>query len=104
MAAKSTSEKENSRTYAEKRKEERRAALRDFIQGHHILQEINKDLQRSISDADLPVVKFKTETRLKLLAKVLPDLKAVEISGEDGGPVQFEIIAPWLQPSIAERN
>jgi len=104
MATKSVAEKENSRTYAEKRKEERRAALRDFIQGHHILQEINRDLSRDISDADLPQVRFKTETRLKLLSKVLPDLKAVELTGEDGGAVQFEIVAPWLKSSIADRN
>jgi len=104
VVAKSAGEKENSRTYAEKRKEERRAALRDFIQGHHILQEINRDLSRDINETDLPVVRFKTETRLKLLAKVLPDLKAVELTGEGGGAVQFEVIAPWLKPSIADRN
>jgi len=104
MPVKSAAEKAKSRTYAEKRKDERREALRDYIQGHHLLEVINHDLGRDISDTELPVVKFKTETRLKLLAKVLPDLKAVELTGEDGGAVKFEILAPWLKPSISDRN
>ena len=31
--------------------------------------------------------------------------KAIQpISGEGGGPVQFEILAPWLKQTIANRN
>lgn len=96
MSAKSASEKENSRTYAEKRKEERRDALREYIKGHHILEAINHDLERDIDNEQLPVVKFKTETRLKLLAKVLPDLKAVEVTGENGGAMLFQEITRRL--------
>ena len=39
-----------------------------------------------------------------LLKKSLPDLSSVELTGEGGGPVQFEVLAPWLKPSIADRN
>lgn len=39
-----------------------------------------------------------------LLKKSVPDLSSIELKGDGGGPVQFEIIAPWLKPSIAERN
>lgn len=30
--------------------------------------------------------------RMKLLDKVMPDLKAMELSGEDGGPVSVEVV------------
>ncbi len=45
---------------------------------------------------------------LDLLAKFAefsaPKLARSEVVGAGGGPVQFEIIAPWLKPTIAERN
>jgi len=96
MAHKSPEEKENSRTYAEKRREEKRDALREFVSGQRLLEAINNDLGRDLTGEELPVVKFKTETRLKLLAKVLPDLKAVEVTGEEGGAIQITQITRKL--------
>lgn len=96
MSAKSSEEKEKSRTYAEKRREEKRDALREFVSGQRLLEAINRDLDRDISDTELPVVKFKTETRLKLLNKVLPDMKAVEVTGENGGAMLFQEITRKL--------
>jgi hypothetical protein len=32
------------------------------------------------------------EARMKLVAKYLPDVKAVEITGDEGGPIQVEAI------------
>lgn len=96
MSAKSPEEKANSRTYAEKRREEKRDALREFVSGQRLLEAINRDLDRDISDTELPVVKFKTETRLKLLNKVLPDMKAVEVTGENGGAMLFQEITRRL--------
>jgi hypothetical protein len=46
-----------------------------------------------IANDELAVAKFKTETRLKLLAKVLPDLKAVEVSADDDTLAQ---VYGWL--------
>ena len=83
--------KEKSQTYAEKRREEKRAALREYLMGHNYLQDIHADLEKDITEDQLPVIKFKTETRLKLLAKCLPDLARVENTGEDGGPLQMLI-------------
>ena len=83
-------EKENSKTYAEKRREEKKAALREYLLGHTYLRDIHADLSREISEDQLAVVKFKTETRLKLLAKVLPDLARTELTGEDGNPIQVQ--------------
>lgn len=32
------------------------------------------------------------------------DKQRHEVTGADGGAMKFEIIAPWLKPTIAERN
>lgn len=39
-----------------------------------------------------------------LLDRSIPKLSSVELTGEGGGAVQFEVIAPWLTKSVAERN
>ena len=86
--------KPDNRTHAQKRHAERREAMREWLAGRGYLDQIGKDLDRDIADDELPVVKFKTETRLKLLAKILPDVTESknEHSGPDGGPVQVEKI------------
>ena len=76
-------------TYAEKRREEKRAALREYLLGHTYLRDIHSDLNRQVTEDELAVVKFKTETRLKLLAKCLPDLARTELTGEDGEPMKI---------------
>lgn len=83
------------KTYADKRRDERKQALRELLQGQKYLDAIHGDLDRAITQEELPVVKFKTDTRLKLLGKVLPDLKAVEVSADDssGG-----VIYSWGKP------
>lgn len=73
----------DSTTYGEKRRAERKEALREFLQGQKYIEAIHNTLDMPIANDELAVAKFKTETRLKLLAKVLPDLKAVEVSTDD---------------------
>ena len=72
--------------YATKRRAENSEILRQKIQGANLLYCIHKDLARSDAElmdpALLAAVKFRTETRLKLLNKILPDLKAVEHTGD----------------------
>lgn len=70
-------------TYADKRRAERKEALREQLQGQKYIEAIHATLDMPIANDELAVAKFKTETRLKLLAKVLPDLKAVEVSTDD---------------------
>jgi hypothetical protein len=36
----------------------------------------------------------------RIYSKLLP----TEVTGEGGGPLKFELIAPWLQQTIANRN
>lgn len=82
--------KTDNRTNAQKRREEKKTALREFLSGQKYIEAINADLARDyIAPDELPTIKFKTETRLKLLNKVLPDLKAVEHTGEDGGAMKI---------------
>ena len=75
--------KEKSVTYGDKRRAEKKEALREFLQGQKYIEAIHNTLEMPIANDELAVAKFKTETRLKLLAKVLPDLKAVEVSTDD---------------------
>lgn len=70
-------------SYADKRRAERKEALRELLEGQKYIQAIHATLEKPIANDELAVEKFKTETRFKLLAKVLPDLKAVEVSADD---------------------
>lgn len=70
------------KTYAKRRQEERQEAMREFIAGKNYLVAIDKTLNEEIKPEQLAEIKFKTETRLKLLNKILPDVKMVENSGE----------------------
>lgn len=84
-------------SYADRRREEKNEALRDFVRGQQYLHAINRDLDRDdITQDELPVIKFKTDTRLKLLGKVLPDLKAIEHSGDSEKPIGMFIT--WQEP------
>jgi len=93
---KDLTKKENSHTYAERRKMEKQEALREFIRGHNYLQKIHDDVEvNEITSDNLQIIKFKVETRLKLLGKVLTDLKAVELSTDPENPIQTVIT--WKQ-------
>jgi hypothetical protein len=76
-------------TYGDKRRAERQEALREFLQGQKYIEAIHNTLEMPISNDELQAIKFKTETRLKLLNKVLPDLKAIEQTTELHADVEF---------------
>jgi hypothetical protein len=65
-------------THMQRKLAEKKDALRVFIKGQNYIDAINRDLERDIGESELPVVRFKTETRLALLKKVIPDLKTIE--------------------------
>lgn len=83
--------KPDNRTHAQKRIAERQDAMREFMAQRGYLEQIEADISREISADELPQVKFKTETRLRLLAKILPDLKAVEMTGPGGGTFVVQV-------------
>ena len=92
----SDNEKRDNRTHAQKRTAERQEAMRDFLMAKGYIEQIDADLNREITPDELAAVKFKTETRIKLLGKVLPDLKATEHSGEQGISGRLEV--SWTAP------
>lgn len=85
-------DKPDNRTAAQKRRAEYQEAQREHLRTLGLLQQIESDLS-GVTPETLQVVKFKTETRLKLLAKVLPDLKESAVTGADGG----EFSVTWKQ-------
>lgn len=48
------------------------------------------------------------EKALDLLAKLAeyaaPKLSRTEVTGQDGGSIKFQVVAPWLSDNIAKRN
>lgn len=78
--------------------------MREFLSTrkleHYIAEDIDKlsDLSSQMPPEDVARIKVANDLRMRLLAKVLPDLKAVEHSGEIDhslypvGKVQVEVI------------
>lgn len=73
------------RSRADENRQIRKDALREQLreQGHvqHVVELINKIEAADCSGADLQRYKTAAELRLKLIAKYIPDLKAIEHSG-----------------------
>lgn len=80
-------------TKKSKEREVRRDELRRYIseQGkvHYIFETIGKleDLSNPLEPVEVQRLGKAIDSRLKLLNKYLPDIKAVEVSGEDGAPM-----------------
>lgn len=91
-------EKPDNRGHAARRRAEAQEAMRERLRGMNLIHEIDKDLQATITREDLPIVEFRTKTRLSLLDKILPSLKAVELTGEDGGAIR--VVATSLDEAL----
>lgn len=74
------------------RQEALREQLAEQCRLQHIIDNINKMEQQgaAMDSQELQALKAATDTRVKLLGKYLPDLKAVELTGEDGEPIKSE--------------
>ena len=85
----------DSRTQKQKNRAMRQEELREMLAQRcrlqHILDNVEKleDLNQEIDPANVHRIKTANEQRLKLLNKYMPDLRSVEMKGEDGGPVEF---------------
>ena len=77
-------------TVAAKNRKIRQDSLREMLSKkctvEQIVDNIKKieDLDSSLEFNDLQRIKVATDHRIKLLSKYLPDLKSVEMTGEDG--------------------
>jgi len=78
-------------TVAQRNRAVRQEALREQLQaqGHlqHVIDLLDKisNLDDKLDSAEIQRLKITVDTKLKLIGKYLPDLKATEITGEGGG-------------------
>lgn len=82
---------------AAKNKQVRKEALRDQLsaQGHvqHVIDISDKlsKLTEDLEPAQVQRLKAAADIKLKLISKYLPDLKAIEHTGEDGGDISLAV-------------
>lgn len=76
-----------------KNKLARREALRESLKSSHYLREIHKILEEDYEDnLSLKKAEAKANMYFRLLSKTLPDLKAIELAGQEGEkPVSIQI-------------
>lgn len=81
------------------RKEQRQEELREKLKGDYYIRQIDKCVEEILSadyvipSDELQARKLVIETNFKRLAKILPDLKAVEMSGN----ITMQTHEEWLQ-------
>lgn len=82
---------------AAKNKQIRKEALRDQLsaQGHvqHVIDITDKlsNLTNELESLDVQRLKAAADLKLKLINKYLPDLKAMEVTGKDGGDFTIKL-------------
>jgi len=69
---------------AEQNKKIRREALREELQSREYIRQVHRILDTDDESLNVPAAKLKLDGYFKLLAKTLPDVKSVELTGEDG--------------------
>ena len=85
-------------TVAAKNRKVRQEALREQLANKGLAQQVleiaNKlrDQHLSLESSHIQALKSSAELKLKLLNKYLPDLKAVEMTGEDGGDLVIKVM------------
>ena len=97
-------------TGAQKQKAIRQDALREMLSKKCTVQQVIANIEKmegpeavSMEPQELNALKYATDTRVKLLGKYLPDLKATEhsVSGDDENPLTYlikEISGQTLDP------
>jgi len=76
----------------------RQEALREQLAngGHlqHVIDLASKlaDLDTNLEPNEVQRLKAAIDAKMKLVNKYLPELKATELTGEDGGPIQLKAI------------
>jgi len=83
------------KTRAQLNRKIRQDALRDQLETKGLLQKVIDtveeiaDLGKTMDQHELNRLKTANEQRLKMVNKYLPDLKAVEISGDEDSPLMI---------------
>ncbi len=83
-------------TRAQENRAIRKEALREQLSNgkhvEHVIEISNKlaDLDGILEQADITRLKYAADIKCKLITKYLPDLKAVELTGEDGEAIKTD--------------
>ena len=83
-------------TVAAKNRKVRQDALRDFLANQKLVEKVIDNARKmeeqgaSMEAQELNGLKYATDTRLKLVSKYLPDLKAMELTGDGGGEIGID--------------
>ena len=83
----------------DKNKQRRREALREELKAREYLRQldqVNDQLTENwqvLSSEQVSALRLKTDLNFKRLSKVLPDLKAIELTGDDGGPLELKLVS-----------
>jgi hypothetical protein len=76
----------------------RHEALREQIQADQLIRQTLARIAKlddGRQDANqVTAIRAANDASLRLLAKVLPDVKSVEVTGEGGGPVAYTFVNP----------
>ncbi len=83
---------------AAKNRKIRQDALREQLSNQKLVEKVLDNIKKmeeqgvSMDSTELQALRAATDTRLKLVNKYLPDLKQtdIEITGEDGNPIEVE--------------
>jgi hypothetical protein len=85
-------------TVAQRNKALRQERLRDFLSKQKLIEKLIDNvaiLEERDNELDALMVQrlnAANTARIALIRKLLPDLKAQEITGEDGGPLNLKLI------------
>lgn len=71
---------------------------RDKIKTSQLVNRLQRFALSDGSDPNLEMTKEQISAATKLLAKTLPDLSSVQITGEGGGPVQVAVSVSFDKP------
>ena len=82
----------------DKNKQRRRENLREELKAREYLRQLDEvagdvsENWRTLSSEQVSALRLKSDLNFKRLAKVLPDLKAIELSGDGGGPLEIGLV------------
>lgn len=84
----------DSRNLATRRRQAHREEVLEKLRSAGLVQQVLDDAKK-LADESLDIdaakasrIKAANDLRLKLINKFLPDVKSVEMTGEDGGPIE----------------
>ena len=83
-------------TRAAENRKIRQEALRDQLSSQKLVEKVIDNITKmeqqgaAMEGQELQALKAATESRLKLINKYLPDLKAMELTGDPDSPLEFK--------------